>query len=483
MSKVRTFRAATMQEALEVVRDEMGSDAVILHTKQVSQKRFLPWGQAKELVEITAGLEVDVPTAAERTANRNRRIARQQQQTEQRQQRVIEPPTRQQSPQTEQSPPPTRLNFTTPDELTTPPIARPQSINNLPRKKQPQQASAQRSTTRKEVTPQPQQKRQNNKQRNSAPPQKRGVNQTANNTDLFEKFSSRLDGIEKMLSNLSRFSQLPIVDDLPGELFSLYTELKSVHISEEIAREMVFRMKDHCTEQQLEDTAATDALVTAMIESELNCTGSITPVAGQRKVIALVGPTGVGKTTTIAKLAANFQLREGLSVGLVTVDTYRIAAVDQLKTYAEIIDLPMKVVTNPIEMRLALDELAGLDLVLVDTAGRSPHDDLRIQELEQLITGTGIDEAHLVLSGTSSEENWEATLNKFSSTGITSVILTKLDEMEKLGAIVSLSRKTKLPISYITNGQDVPEDIEPAETTRLTQLILGQQQFTKKMVS
>src|SRR5258707_11042038 len=107
-----------------------------------------------------------------------------------------------------------------------------------------------------------------------------------------------------------------------------------------------------------------------MVESEHRCPPPIGTTPGRRRVVALVGATGVGKTTTIAKLAANFRLREGIRMGLVTVDTYRIAAVDQLRTYAEIIDLPMRVVTNPREMRQALDELTGLDLVLIDTAGR-----------------------------------------------------------------------------------------------------------------
>ncbi len=126
-------------------------------------------------------------------------------------------------------------------------------------------------------------------------------------------------------------------------------------------------------------------------------------------MVALVGPTGVGKTTTIAKLAANFRLRDGIRMGLVTVDTYRIAAVEQLRTYAEIIDLPMKVVTSPREMRRALEELQGLDLILIDTAGRSPRDELKIQELKSLLNEAQVDEVHLVLSLTvaASGEVWK----------------------------------------------------------------------------
>src|SRR5581483_2446107 len=116
----------------------------------------------------------------------------------------------------------------------------------------------------------------------------------------------------------------------------------------------------------------------AIIEREIKAQGPIQAVRGHRHLVALVGPTGVGKTTTIAKLAAHYRLRERLRVGLITVDTYRIAAVEQLRTYADIIDLPMEVVSTPGEMRQAVERLAELDLVLLDTAGRSPADEARI---------------------------------------------------------------------------------------------------------
>src|SRR6185369_7670036 len=120
--------------------------------------------------------------------------------------------------------------------------------------------------------------------------------------------------------------------------------------------------------------------VAEYLESEISVSGPIQTEANKCRLVALVGPTGVGKTTTIAKLAANFRLREKRRVGLITVDTYRVAAVEQLRTYADIIDLPMQVVSTPREMRDAVNSLSSLDLVLLDTAGRSPHDEVKIQE-------------------------------------------------------------------------------------------------------
>ena len=133
-------------------------------------------------------------------------------------------------------------------------------------------------------------------------------------------------------------------------------------------------------------------------KADFQVTGPIQVSAGEGRVVALVGPTGVGKTTTIAKLAANFRLRENRKVGLITVDTYRIAAVEQLRTYADIIDLPMEVVRTPREMREAVARMRSLDLVLMDTAGRSPRDEVNIQELKSILAEAKPAEVHLVLS-------------------------------------------------------------------------------------
>ena len=153
-------------------------------------------------------------------------------------------------------------------------------------------------------------------------------------------------------------------------------------------------------------------------------------------MVALVGPTGVGKTTTIAKLAANYRLREKRRVGLITVDTYRVAAVEQLRTYADIIDLPMEVVATPREMREAVARMNHLDLVLMDTAGRSPRDEVKIQELKSMLAEAEPDEVHLVLSSTAGAKSLISTAERFADVGTTALLLTKLDEAHSLGHLV-----------------------------------------------
>lgn len=437
MSDVRTFRAGTMQEALRLVRQELGAEAVILHTRQVAQRRLLPWRKQKQVVEITAGLEVNIrPSQARR---RSKQI----------------------------------------ESATTPAgSVDAQVVSETPSASKAQTAGT-LSASASRLGPPPTTKRAAAlRNRLQSPVAHRSpVASPVARPDSTETIGKKLDSIQQMLENLGRNSRTGGSADLPSDLFQLYTELIDAEVEDDLARDLIFRLKQNGTPAQLKDDHAAKALLTALVESEIRCTAPIQPKSGQRKVVALVGPTGVGKTTTIAKLAANFRLRDGVKMGLVTVDTYRIAAVEQLRTYAEIIDLPMKVVTSPREMRRALDELAGLDLVLIDTAGRSPRDDLKIRELKSLIAEADVDEVHLVLSLTSSLRGLQATAEKFAAANTTSMILTKLDEAAGMGTLLSAARKIPLPISYMTTGQDVPDDIEPANASRIARLVLGQDQL------
>ncbi|MEM9364452.1 MAG: flagellar biosynthesis protein FlhF [Planctomycetota bacterium] len=212
------------------------------------------------------------------------------------------------------------------------------------------------------------------------------------------------------------------------------------------------------------------------VAREINLCGPIRTQPGERHVVALVGPTGVGKTTTIAKLAAGFRIEARRRVGLLTIDTYRIAAVQQLKAYAEIMDLPMRVVEKPDQMAAAMDELGDVDLVLIDTAGRSPRSDARVEQLGEFLVQARPDETHLVLSVTSSHDNIERALRGFSPVRPTSVILTKLDETPHtagaLSALTAADRALAMPISYITCGQSVPDDIAVADSAVLLRELL-----------
>ncbi len=190
-------------------------------------------------------------------------------------------------------------------------------------------------------------------------------------------------------------------------------------------------------------------------------------------VVSLVGPTGTGKTTTIAKLAAEYALRRGRRVGLVTTDTFRIGAVQQLRTYADIVGLPLLVADDCDGLRRACGTLADRDVILVDTAGRSHADRDRVAELGGLIRAADPDETHLVLSSTAGEETLVAEAASFAEVGVDRVVLAKLDEAVGFGVLVEALSRIGHPLSWITTGQQVPDDLEPARPERLAELVLG----------
>ena len=522
MNEIKTFRAASMQEALTLVRRELGMDAVILHTRQVRHRRLLPFFKAREEVEITAGVGANLrpaaakaePVAARSTSapvkSAPQPIAEEEPLTgiskaaklaAELERRHAEKLKLQQSIQSIEAMTGTKaLSPEQADEAWSKaaveprqPVAQPVAQPDAPRLKDAFQKTADarssnaspRSTKHPDPVPTTTARRD---QAATAAATDQAAHLLAamnaaaassaaaatNSAPVVAELTNKLDALQKMVESLTRNSQLRTREDVPAELFDIYTGLIDADIEDDLAREMVFRLKQDCSPDQLHDTVATRAILSSIVEADIRCANPIRPTTGRRKVVALVGPTGVGKTTTIAKLAANFRLRDGIKMGLVTVDTYRIAAVEQLRTYAEIIDLPMKVVTTPQDMRRALDELSGLDLVLIDTAGRSPRDELKIQELKQMLGEAQIDEVHLVMSLTASVRSIRMTAEQFRPVSPTALVLTKLDEAAGMGCLLSVSRQVPLPLSYLTTGQDVPDDIEPAHATRISRLVLGQ---------
>jgi flagellar biosynthesis protein FlhF len=191
------------------------------------------------------------------------------------------------------------------------------------------------------------------------------------------------------------------------------------------------------------------------------------------KLVSLMGPTGVGKTTTIAKLAAHFAIREKKRVCLITMDTYRIAAVEQLKTYANIIGLPLEVVLFKNRLPSVLNRFEAYDLMLIDTAGRSQNNQEQMDELNGLINQGIPIEKHLVVSATTKPSDLNEIARKFGPIGFDRILFTKLDESYSFGSILTLSLDAQKPLSYITFGQRVPEDICVANVRLLGELTLG----------
>lgn len=376
---VRKYRAGSMQEALQMVRADLGPSAVVLESQEVGRS-LLNWFRPRQ-IEVTATAEMRVPSRFE-------------------------------------SPPATNVSTGESDlDLAVYPTTLAESGSLSP-----------------------------------------------------VQLQQQLNSLKQMVEGLTRHGAAETTE-IPETCFRLFTELIDAELSESLAKELIDRV---CEGGHHDDETLLKARICRLVEQEIPIAGPIDLCDGQCRRVALIGPTGVGKTTTIAKLAANFHLRDRRRVGLITVDTYRIAAVEQLRTYADIIDLPMEVVSTPREMRQAVDRFADLDLVLVDTAGRSPRDEVKIQELKTMLVEAQADEAHLVLSSVASATSLQRTAERFIEAGATSLLLTKLDEATGFGSLLPLLRHCQLPLSYLTNGQNVPDDIAAADRQKLAKLIIGE---------
>lgn len=259
-------------------------------------------------------------------------------------------------------------------------------------------------------------------------------------------------------------------------LFAMYMRMQDGGVAADIAESIAGAVRDELTPAELADQEIVRQAVLRRLAAMIPVTGGVAKAGarpdGRPLTIALVGPTGVGKTTTIAKLAAAYKLRHNKRVGLITSDTYRIAAVDQLRTYANIIGLPLKVAMTPVEMKACVESLSDMDVILIDTAGRSQHDSARVSELASFVQAASPHESHLVLSSTVSEAVLMRTAERFRPLSPGRAIFTKLDEAVCFGVIVNIIRKIGVPISFLTTGQEVPDQIEVADSHRIARFVL-----------
>lgn len=354
---IRTFRAASLQDALAEIRQQMGSEAAVLHTRQV-RDGVLGW-LGKTHVEVTAGL---------RDENERPRVVR---------------------------------------SITSAPISPDQRV--------PEQRSSAGQGIRPELAAQP-----------------------------IVLAQANAPGTVQLSERLAAAGVLP------------ETARNWLERAEQAARAALGIPTTTLSPEMLETHLRRN------LSHSLRIGGPVRAPLGERRVVALVGPTGVGKTTTIAKLAAGFRLQQKRRVGLLTIDTYRIAAVQQLQAYAEIMDLPMRVVDSPEQMQSGIEALNDVELVLIDTAGRSPRLAARIKQLKDLLSAASPHEIHLVVSATASAHSICSTLEGFSAVSPTATILTKLDETEQLAGVLAALESKAPPLSYLTHGQQVPDDIEPA---------------------
>lgn len=410
---LRTFSAPTFAQAMALLKSEMGGDAVILHTRKVRVRRWMGL-RTREIVEITAGSGLNVASRGIR---------------------------RQQTPQ--------------------------------------QQAAANTAASRGRVSREPITPRSSTAVQASRPGQQQAapgkdfLETPAANRAMMMSISSEVRELRGVLEDLVKRTKRESAPQVPADLFDHYAHLIQNQVAEELATDLVRQLQAYRPEQLQQGDFVRERL-SEQVERMIPSSGPI-----QRKklegphIVALIGPTGVGKTTTLAKLAANLQLREGRRVGLITIDTYRIAAVDQLRRYAELIRSPLKVVSSAEDLRDAVSAMRDCEFILIDTAGRSPSDTLKLNELKGFLEAANPDEVHLVLSSTTSQASIERAIERFSEVRVDKIIFTKLDEAVHVGVVLNVVRKVNKALSYVTTGQNVPDDIEVGKGSKLAQMLLG----------
>lgn len=194
----------------------------------------------------------------------------------------------------------------------------------------------------------------------------------------------------------------------------------------------------------------------------------------KKRIIVFVGPTGVGKTTTLAKLAAKLSITKGKRVGVITSDTYRIAAVEQLKIYSEILSIPIRIVYEPNEINEAIEAFSDRDVILIDTAGRNHKNEEQLEEIKTLIKHITDPEIYLVMSATTGNRDITNIIKSYQFIENYRIIFTKLDEAVTIGNVLNAKIKTGKKLSYVTTGQSVPDDLEIAQPDKLANMIVGE---------
>lgn len=484
---LRNYRAFTMAEALAAVKRDLGPDAVVLHTRTSTQGGILGFGR-RQVVEVTAA-----PASAVPERGQERRAAKPTDVVAARARTAYGVA----APAAARDDEPMRL-----DRERTRLLAQAMAVTlERERSEQPRTAAATvaeahaTATARATEAPptgpakrfvlvpaheraQPPDARAPRPIRTSAPsvatPKPRPTVES-----VAAPAEPDLVSIGRMVDEVIRRGGGGARD--PERLTELYAALVAQEVGDELARSIVDDLKASLSPAELASAHAVRSAAIERVAALLPVGEPLLPGpdgwrrGGRPLTVAFVGPTGVGKTTTVAKIAATLTLRHGARVGLVTCDTYRIAAVDQLRTYAEIIGVPLEVALSPGRMRQALAALSALDVILIDTAGRGQRDAERLGELRAMLAAAEPHRTQLVLSSVASARALEREADAFGALGVDAVVLTKLDEAVGLGAALRVLRRIGRSLSYVTTGQEVPRDIGPAQPRALAAMVVGEE--------
>lgn len=282
----------------------------------------------------------------------------------------------------------------------------------------------------------------------------------------------------KLIQNMLWEEKSPnIQSTIPPEFAEIYRLASQSGMSHEHLESIMQMTLEHMPHKMKENSSTVKRYFQTLLRKMIPIRLESAPALGTKKVIMLVGPTGVGKTTSIAKLAARYSylMEKKYKVGLVVLDTYRIGAVEQLMQYARMMKLGIETVVDPADFSTALNSLRHCDYILIDTMGSSPYDKGKIEKIYECLESNDTEfnvDVVLVMPSSIKYEDLQATYDNFSSLNVDTMMFTKLDETRGFGNIFSLAYETKKPISYFSVGQEVPEDLVRASSDFLVECLL-----------
>lgn len=291
-------------------------------------------------------------------------------------------------------------------------------------------------------------------------------------TELNTEIKKLNDSVKYIIENIDSKGEDREEKKISSKLIKFKDRLISNGVREDIANDIIENIDKQINLEDKDDNTISE-IIKYNVKAYL---GEVEPIrlTTDQRIIFFMGPTGVGKTTTIAKLASYFRLSEKKKVGLITADIYRIAAVEQLKTYADILSVPLKVIYEIKGIYESLSNFKDRDVILIDTAGRSHKNVEQMDELKQLITTVKNKEVFLVLNIGTDIDNIRAIIDQYGFVDDFKIIFTKSDETDKLGNILNTKFFVDNKLSYITTGQNVPDDISVIDTEELSKKLIGE---------
>lgn len=506
--KIKVFTAETMQEVMAKVKDELGIDAVILHTRRFHKGGIFGY-LGKDMIEVTAAVEdkppvkpvVKPPESVTAPVNimpknivkkytESGSVIPDVQEVASAENAAVENAAAQPAevssssngteitPVSLPSPEDMKIKVSEESALAQSPV---QPVSEVPVAETKSEAKPTPEPTPADSPPKRVFKRKVRRRKveeapEPSPPREETAETTAQTVTSSEKpqeKDSQIEQLQQELSDMKKMLEQVISTKVvvQPESVSLQRLLQDNEIEPEIAEEICSSILDEAVLAN-KDTPETKDFLSDYFEKTFRPAKGIDVSRGKSKVVAFIGATGVGKTTTIAKVAAKFVLEQAASVALITADTYRISAVDQLKTYSDIVGVPLEIVYTPEELNVAIAKHSDKELILLDTAGRSQHNQYQLNELKELLAVNADIEKHLVISATTKYRDAVDILRKFAICDPDKILFTKVDETSSLGTIINLAYHYPITLSYLTNGQSVPDDIAIGDSECMAKMLL-----------